>query len=130
MAESGKIKENNATASRTATNRVMNVNGRAVRIISKKEADAKIDKFTAPKRGASKSYDLPNGYKVNVIHRGVNGNVNEFYVDTYKDGERRDGVYYAQYLKNGGYAGPYSMVASSKDEAFDNVKKWMKGLIK
>lgn len=130
MAESGKIKSNSVQDSRTTSERLVSWGGRVVRVISKKEADAKIDKLTAPKRGSSKTYDLPNGFKVNVVHRGVNGDVNEFYVTTSKNGETRNGAYYAQYLKNGGYAGPYSMVSSSKEEAFDNVKKWMKGLIK
>ena len=128
MSEPKSITQNKP--SRVQQDRVVSIAGVPTRIVSKEQAHAKIDKFTAPKRGASKKYTLANGYEVSVTHRGVNRDRNEFIVDTYKNGERRDGVYYAQYLANGGYAGPYSSVASSKEEAFDNVKKWMKGLIR
>ena len=130
MSESGKIKANSGQVSRPTSERIVNVNGRSVRIISKKEADAKIDKFTAPKRGVAKDYDAPNGYRFHVLHRGVNGRRNEFFGTAYKNGKELGGGYYAQYVTDGSYPGRYSVVSSSKEEAFDNIKSWMKSHIR
>ena len=115
MSEPGRI----GTTARMAETQI----GRAEVRVARTSAD----KLTGPRLGQHKSVALPSGWNLNILHRYVNNGINEYYVNASKDGVGTTN-YYSQYTADGRYPGAYSTVRGSRADAFDDIKRWAKGL--